>query len=56
MPTSAQGGGGAARGGNVAGSGHGAPVLLIERVAYTYTEEPAELRRSWCDTREHSLP
>jgi len=32
----------------------GAPVLLIERVAYTYTEEPAELRRSWWDTREHS--
>jgi len=31
----------------------GAPVLLIERVACTYTEEPAELRRSWCDTREH---
>ncbi len=32
---------------------YGAPVLLIERVAYTYTEEPAELRRSWCDTREY---
>ena len=31
----------------------GAPVLLLERVAYTYTEEPAEMRRSWCDTREH---
>jgi GntR family transcriptional regulator len=31
----------------------GASVLLIERVAYTYTEEPAELRRTWCDTREH---
>jgi GntR family transcriptional regulator len=31
----------------------GAPGLLIERVAYTYTEEPVELRRSWCDTREH---
>ena len=35
------------------GVAHGAPVLLIERVACTYTEEPAELRRSWCDTREH---
>jgi GntR family transcriptional regulator len=35
------------------GLAHGAPVLLIERVAYTYTEEPVELRRSWCDTREH---
>jgi GntR family transcriptional regulator len=35
------------------GVAQGAPVLLIERVACTYTEEPAELRRSWCDTREH---
>jgi GntR family transcriptional regulator len=35
------------------GMAYGAPVLLLERVAYTYTEEPAELRRSWCDTREH---
>jgi GntR family transcriptional regulator len=31
----------------------GAPVLQIERVAYTYEEDPAELRRSWNDTREH---
>jgi len=31
----------------------GAPVLHIERVAYTYGEEPAELRRSWNDTRSH---
>jgi len=31
----------------------GAPVLLIERVAFTYAEEPAELRRSWCDTRDY---
>ena len=30
-----------------------APVLQIERVAYTYGEDPAELRRSWNDTREH---
>ena len=35
------------------GMAYGAPALLIERVAYTYAEEPAELRRSWCDTREH---
>jgi GntR family transcriptional regulator len=35
------------------GMAPGASVLLIERVAYTYTEEPAELRRTWCDTREH---
>jgi GntR family transcriptional regulator len=34
----------------------GAPALLVERVAYTYTEEPVELRRSWCDTREHHYP
>lgn len=31
----------------------GAPVLRIERVAYTYEEDPAELRRSWADTRQH---
>jgi len=31
----------------------GAPVLEIERIAYTYAEDPAELRRSWNDTREH---
>jgi GntR family transcriptional regulator len=31
----------------------GAPVLHIERVAYTYEEDPAELRRSWNDTRSH---
>jgi GntR family transcriptional regulator len=31
----------------------GAPVLQIERVAYTYAEDPAELRRSWNDTRSH---
>jgi len=30
-----------------------APVLQIERVAYTYGEDPAELRRSWNDTRSH---
>lgn len=30
----------------------GTPVLQIERVAYTYEEDPAELRRSWNDTRE----
>jgi GntR family transcriptional regulator len=31
----------------------GAPLLLIDRVAYTYADKPAELRRSYCDTREH---
>jgi len=32
---------------------NGTPVLQIERVAFTYEEDPAELRRSWNDTREH---
>jgi GntR family transcriptional regulator len=31
----------------------GTSLLQLERVAYTYAEEPAELRSSWCDTREH---
>ncbi|HYN26802.1 MAG TPA: UTRA domain-containing protein, partial [Burkholderiales bacterium] len=31
----------------------GAPVLTIERVAYTYADKPVELRRSFCNTREH---
>jgi GntR family transcriptional regulator len=31
----------------------GSPVLLIDRVAYTYGDRPVELRRSYCNTREH---
>lgn len=31
----------------------GDPVLVIDRVAYTYDEKPVELRRSFCDTRDH---
>lgn len=31
----------------------GAPVLQIERVAYTYEEDPAELRLSWNSTQDH---
>jgi GntR family transcriptional regulator len=31
----------------------GMPLLLIDRVAYTYGDKPAELRRSYCDTRAH---
>jgi GntR family transcriptional regulator len=31
----------------------GSPLLTIERVAYTYADKPVELRRSFCDTREH---
>jgi GntR family transcriptional regulator len=29
------------------------PLLLIDRVAYTYGDKPVELRRSFCSTREH---
>jgi GntR family transcriptional regulator len=28
-------------------------VLIIKRVAYTYHDEPVELRTSWVNTREH---
>ncbi len=31
----------------------GAPCLRVERIAYTYGREPAELRRSYVDTRSH---
>ena len=31
----------------------GTPLLAIERVAYTYTEQAVELRRSYCSTRDH---
>jgi GntR family transcriptional regulator len=31
----------------------GLPMLQIERIAYTYGREPSELRRCYCDTREH---
>jgi GntR family transcriptional regulator len=35
------------------GVAEGAPLLTIERVAYTYADKPVELRRSFCNTREH---
>ena len=35
------------------GIAKGAPVLAIERVAYTYADKPVELRRSVCNTLEH---
>ncbi len=35
------------------GVGEASPVLLIDRVAYTYGDMPVELRRSYCNTREH---
>ena len=31
----------------------GTPLLVIDRVAYTYADKPVELRRSYCNTREH---
>ena len=31
----------------------GTPMLLLERVAFTYGGEPSELRRCYCDTRQH---
>ena len=35
------------------GLSEGAPLLVIERVAYTYAEKAVELRRSFCSTKEH---
>ncbi|HKB83511.1 MAG TPA: GntR family transcriptional regulator [Burkholderiales bacterium] len=35
------------------GVGEGTPLLVIERVAYTYADKAVELRRSYCSTREH---
>ena len=35
------------------GMREGTPLLVIERVAYTYAEKAVELRRSLCSTREH---
>ena len=32
----------------------GAPLLKVERVAYTYDDRPVELRRSYCNTTKHS--
>jgi len=31
----------------------GFPLLVIDRVAYTYADRPVELRRSYCNTAEH---
>jgi GntR family transcriptional regulator len=39
--------------GNHLGVSEGTPLLLIERVAYTYSEKAVELRRSHCSTRDH---
>ena len=37
----------------VLGIGLTTPVLVIKRVAYTYHDQPVELRTSWVDTRNH---
>lgn len=31
----------------------GTPLLVIDRVAYTYADKPVELRRSYCNTTDH---
>ena len=31
----------------------GLPLLVIDRVAYTYGDRPVELRRSYCNTAQH---
>jgi GntR family transcriptional regulator len=31
----------------------GTPMLLLERIAFTYGGEPSELRRCYCETRQH---
>jgi GntR family transcriptional regulator len=35
------------------GVSEGTSLLVIERVAYTYADRPVELRRSYCNTKEH---
>jgi GntR family transcriptional regulator len=43
----------AARVARVLGISRTAPVLVIRRVAYTYHDQPVELRTSWVNTRNH---
>jgi len=31
----------------------GSPLLLVERVSWTYDEQPVELRRGYCVTVRH---
>ena len=35
------------------GVGKDSALLLIKRVAYTYHDEPVEMRLSWVNTRRH---
>jgi GntR family transcriptional regulator len=43
----------AARIARVLGVSTVSPVLVIRRVAYTYHDQPVELRTSWVNTRDH---
>lgn len=38
---------------NLLGLDAASPVLVIKRVAYSYHDEPVELRTSWVNTRDH---
>ncbi|MDP4837246.1 MAG: GntR family transcriptional regulator, partial [Burkholderiales bacterium] len=29
------------------------PLLRVDRIAYTYGDQPVELRRSYCNTSNH---
>lgn len=42
-----------ARVAKVLGVAKDSPLLVIKRVAYTYHDEPVELRTSWVNTRDH---
>lgn len=42
-----------ARVARVLGVSRATPVLVIQRVAYTYHDQPVELRTSWVNTRNH---
>jgi GntR family transcriptional regulator len=43
----------AARVARVLGVDETSPLLVIKRVAYTYHDQPVELRTSWVNTRDH---
>ena len=38
---------------DVLGVDPGAPLLLVERLSYTYGDRPVEIRRGLCVTRNH---
>jgi len=42
-----------ARSAELLGVAPGSPLLLVERVSYTYGDRPVEVRRGLCVTREH---